>query len=602
MKKAGGVYYTPTYIVDYIVKNTVGKLLEKQNAETSRQTAHSRSRLRLRLVSHRRVSVPARLASRLVRGTTIRRNTPLAANRVLYQGIGGEWRLTTAERKRILLQNIYGVDIDAQAVEVTKLSLLLKVLEGESEQTLDTQLRFYHERALPDLGRNIKCGNSLIGPDFYEQTEMILLDEEERYRINVFDWNAEFPEIMKAGGFDAVIGNPPWVSLTGRFRNEVHSEDEIQYLISHYEGNTYMPNMYEYFIAQGLNLTRRDGRFSFIVPDRLGYNAQFTRLRWRILNETHIESLVYKAPFPKIVADTLIFVFQKGAADSDAAVTISEYGKPPIRRRQSELLAHPSYTFEYFEDAQLMNFVKRVAGHRAMAVLGNICDSTSGFGGKSELIHSSRQTEREIPTLKGDSIGRYQLRKRYWFDFRKQNITGRTTNPAKLGCIPKILLRKTGDRIIAMSDESGIFPEQSLYFLFNKRTDFDLKYLLGLLNSRVLTAYYRAKAITNRKSIAQLKKVDLDQLPIRKIDMSNPADKDRHDRMVSLVQRMLELHRQLAVAKTAHEQTALQRQIDATDAQIDQLVYQLYELTPEEIKIVEAASAAVPARSSAPAK
>ena len=100
------------------------------------------------------------------------------------------------------------MDIDPQAVEVTKLSLLLKVLEGESEQTLATQLRFYHERALPDLGHNIKCGNSLIGPDFYDQQELSFLDEEVRYRINVFNWKTEFSEIMKDGGFDAVIGNP----------------------------------------------------------------------------------------------------------------------------------------------------------------------------------------------------------------------------------------------------------------------------------------------------------------------------------------------------------------------------------------------------------
>src|SRR5207237_10645664 len=123
------------------------------------------------------------------------------------------------ERKPILPQKICGVDSDPQAVEVTKLSLLLKVLEGESEETLATQLRFYHERALPDLGRNIKCGNSLIGPDFYQQSEMLFLDEEERFRINIFDWNAGFTEIMKAGGFDAVIGNPPYVNAWELFAN-----------------------------------------------------------------------------------------------------------------------------------------------------------------------------------------------------------------------------------------------------------------------------------------------------------------------------------------------------------------------------------------------
>src|SRR5206468_1849843 len=100
----------------------------------------------------------------------------------------------------ILLNNIFGVDIDPQAVEVTKLSLMLKVLEGESKETLDRQLHLWHERALPDLSRNIQCGNSLIGPDFYDGQQSQLFDEEERYRINVFDWHAAFPEIMKAGG------------------------------------------------------------------------------------------------------------------------------------------------------------------------------------------------------------------------------------------------------------------------------------------------------------------------------------------------------------------------------------------------------------------
>ena len=85
-------------------------------------------------------------------------------------GIIKSYRLTTAEKKRILLNNIYGVDIDPQAVEVTKLSLLLKVLEGESDETLSKQLKLFQERALPDLGNNIKCGNSLIGPDFYDDS------------------------------------------------------------------------------------------------------------------------------------------------------------------------------------------------------------------------------------------------------------------------------------------------------------------------------------------------------------------------------------------------------------------------------------------------
>ena len=109
------------------------------------------------------------------------------------------------------------MDIDPQAVEVTKLSLLLKVLEGEDEQTIGQQLALFPERALPDLGRNIKCGNSLVGPDFYEGQQMALLTDDEALRVNVFDWEAEFPQVFADGGFDVIVGNPPYVR-TGRSR------------------------------------------------------------------------------------------------------------------------------------------------------------------------------------------------------------------------------------------------------------------------------------------------------------------------------------------------------------------------------------------------
>jgi hypothetical protein len=193
VKKAGGVYYTPTYIVDYIVKNTVGKLV---GGKTPKQI----SGVGARHASPLRILDPACGSGSFLIGAYqllldyhrdwYVKDGPAkwrkARSPVLYQAAGGDWRLTTAERRRILLNNIFGVDIDPQAVEVTKLSLLLKVLEGENEQTLLRQLKMFQERALPDLGNNIKCGNSLIGPDFYDGKQMSLFDEEERYRVNVW--------------------------------------------------------------------------------------------------------------------------------------------------------------------------------------------------------------------------------------------------------------------------------------------------------------------------------------------------------------------------------------------------------------------------------
>jgi hypothetical protein len=180
VKKAGGVFYTPTYIVDYIVKNTVGKLVENKTPNQ---------------VAALRILDPACGSGSFLIGAyqylldwhrdwytkNWRERWCYGKNPTLYKARENEYRLTTPERKRILLNNIYGVDIDTQAVEVTKLSLLLKVLEGENEQSISQQLKLFHQRALPDLGNNIKCGNSLIGMDFYNgvQETMALYEDAE---------------------------------------------------------------------------------------------------------------------------------------------------------------------------------------------------------------------------------------------------------------------------------------------------------------------------------------------------------------------------------------------------------------------------------------
>ena len=212
------------------------------------------------------------------------------------------YRLTTTEKKRILLNNIYGVDIDPQAVEVTKLSLLLKVLEGESDETLSKQLKLFHERALPDLGNNIKCGNSLIGPDFYNspngkgghrgvEQQLFSLNEEERYRINVFDWNAEFYEIMKAGGFDAVIGNPPYIRIQAL---KEWAPVEVEFYKQRYDsakkGNY---DIYVVFVEKGLSLLNSKGILGFILPHKF-FNAHYGEpLRTKVSKGKHLAQVVH---------------------------------------------------------------------------------------------------------------------------------------------------------------------------------------------------------------------------------------------------------------------------------------------------------------------
>jgi len=583
VRKAGGVYYTPQYIVKYIVRHTLGKLLE--HCATPEDVA------RLKILD------PACGSGSFLLGAyqalidwhihyySDKQGLSAKDRSAAYHDSDGRVRLTARLKRQILLNNLYGVDIDAQAVEVTRFSLSLKALEDTRPEELTEERSLFQQTVLPDLSANIQCGNSLIGPDYF--SGQMFADPGELKRVNPFNWTEQFAAVMARGGFDAVIGNPPWVSLSGRFGAEIWSPAETDYMSDRFRGNTYMPNLYEYFVAQGLALTRASGYFSMIVPDRLGFNRQYIGLRERILAEGRLLSLVHKVPFPGVTADTLIFVVRKTQAERDHFIDVSEYGKPSVPQLQGDYVQDPAHQFIYFENANVMTLVRSLPCLSKLTPLGDLCHSTSGFGGRSELVQETRTHENQIRTLKGDSIGRYEMRKVYWFDFRPENITGRTTDTAKLGASPKVLLRKTGDRIIATYDQSGVFPEQSLYFLYGYQTPTSPKFLLGILNSSLLTCYYRARSLTNRRSIAQVKKVDLDALPIPVLDFSLPQDRARHERMVVLVDSMLALHEHKAAAKTQAEQELYQRQIEDTDRQIDALVYKLYGLTEDEIKIVE---------------
>ncbi len=153
------------------------------------------------------------------------------------------------------------------------------------------------------------------------------------------------------------------------------------------------------------------------------------------------------------------------------------------------------------------------------------------------------------------------------------------------------MVRQTGDSIIATLVEQGFFARNNLHILLPRQTGYDLRYTVGVMNSRLMDFVYSLINPEKDEALAEVKKQHVEQLPIRPIDFSNATDKAKHDKMVSLVEQMLDLHKQLATAKTPDGQTRLRRQIDATDRLIDRLVYELYGLTEEDIKIVEGSAA-----------
>ena len=195
--------------------------------------------------------------------------------------------MTTSKKKEILLNNIHGVDIDPQAVEVTKLSLLLKVLEGESQETIGSQLGMFKERVLPDLGRNIKCGNSLIGSDYYQGHQLtMLIDEEERYRVNAFDWKTEFPQVFIQGGFDVVVGNPPYV------RPHNLEPEAKEYFWRTYKTFVKKADLYSCFMEKSVSLLKPNGIFSYIVSNGWLRLDSFEELRKLLLSKTSLTTII----------------------------------------------------------------------------------------------------------------------------------------------------------------------------------------------------------------------------------------------------------------------------------------------------------------------
>jgi len=587
VKKAGGVFYTPTYIVEYIVKNTVGKLLDGKTPKKAESLRildpacgsgsfllgayqylldwHLKWYADNNLEKHSRDKKPA-----------------------LYQGHGGVWYLTTAERKRILLNNIYGVDIDSQAVEVTKLSLLLKVLEGETGERLNQQRKLFHERALPNLGGNIKCGNSLIGPDFYEGKQMNLLDTEEAQRVNVFDWQAEFPEIFKAGGFDAVIGNPPYGASFGKM--------EAEYFHSRYKVFSGVKDVYTCFIEQSFSVLNSKGMHSFIVPSAWLGGPEYKKLRDLFLLHSVVNIILLPFDvFEEAYVDTAVFVASAREPNKEHYVKTRIYPKREkltkidLTDNQYKLVKQIQWaeaTDKKFvldpSTVELLDKIRKIAPR----TFADIVEIKRGVLFDKGMLTPNKTGQESYRYFEGD-VYRYQLNlvADQWIEF--DDKMKERPKEFKWFDGQRILLRRLVNRRQRMMSSFAMetfITNKNLYSVLPRSISPNILAILGVLNSRIISYLYI-------NQVTQATKDDFPQVTIKDV-LSLPFpclsnEDNRHDRMVQLVEQMLALHKQLPAAKISHEQTMIQRQIDATDRQIDKLVYELYELTPEEIAIVE---------------
>ena len=666
VRKAGGVYYTPSYIVDYIVKHTVGKLLEgKTPQEVAGMTETwrpSKTGQPLAILDpacgsgsfllgayqclldwHREYyAQDADAANKWATGKIPR----------VYQDRHGEWRLTTSERKRILLANIYGVDLDTQAVEVTKLSLLLRVLEGEDVQLGQGNLRFAQKHMLPDLAGNIKCGNSLIGPDFCQNQQMTL-DDEETYRINAFNWGDEFPDIMRAGGFDAVIGNPPYIRIQTL---KQWAPAEVEFYKDHYRaaasGNY---DIYVVFIEKGLALLNENGRLGFICPHKF-FNAKYGEGIRRVIAEgKHLEHVVHFAQcqvFADATTYTCLLFLSQTSRNAFSLERVRDIGlwigsaESETGRVKAPEPSEIQWSFVIGLGGQLLAKLPTLPG---CAELGQLtsrifqgfktgADPVFILEQQDEGLLYSKAVERSVvleaeflrPLYKSGQLKRYDLKAanrlivcpyrgssivpwqeieslapktasylltcrhildareggrwagQHWYCYSRQQALSVMNEPkiltADLNPHASFCFDPTG----SASFTGGAAGGYGVTFA----SDVHL-YVLGLLNSKLLDWVLKQVSSPFRGNWYSFESRFISRLPIRITDTRATKQRARHDKMVTLVERMLDLHKRLQGANTGHERTMIERQIAATDTEIDQLVYELYDLTAEEIAIVE---------------
>lgn len=592
VKKAGGVYYTPTYIVNYIVKHTVGKLLDGK-------TPKDAGKLRILdpacgsgsfLIGAYQYLLDWHLDWYIKDGVD---KYLKGRNPKVHTGRGNVYRLTTEERKRILINNIYGVDIDSQAVEVTKLSLLLKILEGETLGDM------FHKRVLPDLGNNIKCGNSLIGTDYYQIDLLNNPGDEALDNVYAFDWDKEFPGSMTATGFDAVIGNPPYISALAL--SKLQSADIKDYWKEHYATAKGTFDIYVIFLERALEIARPGGYVSFITPNKFLSAPYGQALREYLLDNHALEQIVDYSSVP---------VFEDASVYPVITVLRARQHFPEqVNVLRADSLKTEFLTVQTVNTRDLQKFPESIWG----TMLGPYTQLCARIYDKCQILEQVSTVQASSTAAEADEYSAFVSEHLKSIDGMKLVNTGtidrymslwgispltnkgvkfeqpmldiRKVKPMRreLYTTPKIIFAKMAKVIECFLDEDGSYASLNTNCVFLPKEDLTLKFLVGVLNSRLMTFVYRQvfSALKMSGGYFQFQAPQLRLLPIL-----IPGSNERIS-LENIVNRMILIQSKYKSCKTPQEQNNLKRQLDATDRQIDKLVYELYGLTDDEIKIVE---------------
>lgn len=306
---SSGVVPTPKLVVNNIVKETLSSLLSEKKSEQLRS-------LKIADICCGSGTFLISVYDLLLEKIILRLiEEKVTDKEVIYQVNKDIFRLTLKAKQTILNDNIFGVDINPYAVEVTKFSLFLKLLEDENAGSINHYLNTHQQKILPNLDANIKCGNSLVDENYFKYDPKAIENDELLYRVKPFDWLKEFPFLNDTKGFDAIIGNPPYVRIQNMVK---YLGDEIKYYQNEISGYTVAQSdtfdKYYLFIQRSLQLINEQGILGYIVPNKFFIAKGGKALRHHICSKGSIFKIIHfgvTQVFPNRSTYTAVLILDK---------------------------------------------------------------------------------------------------------------------------------------------------------------------------------------------------------------------------------------------------------------------------------------------------
>jgi type I restriction-modification system DNA methylase subunit len=636
VRKAGGVYYTPEYIVRYIVENTVGKAIQGKTPKEVQE-------MRFADIACGSGSFLLGVYDVLLRHYTAYYNRN---KRTYAEGIkakclpkeGGVLQLSLLQKRQILLTNIYGVDIDPQAVEVAQLSLCLKLLEDETGSSTRRQQLEMKQALLPSLTNNIKAGNSLIGWDILDGK---LFESGEERSLHPMNFEDAFPEVMKSGGFDVIVGNPPYLSI-----DDVWGKADLRqrYIKKSYSSiHNDKTDILFYFLNKAVRLSK--SAVGFIVSRAFLEAYKADKLRgWLAENASIIQIVDFRNyhVFKGVGITTAILLLDKNREIQNARVH-QLYDTFPVDQLDRSLKDNKLFQ-SLIVSQDLFGTAPWTFASDAVEVIKRKIDAAGEPLGEVLVVGQGMQTGRNDVFGKLDrsvieewelTPGQYFVRSRnsdisrYWirdsgeillyvedaaqFEDLPEGVRDhliahraelRTRAAYKRGdCdwwkytwpLHKDYMKR--DKLIcpylarenrfALDIEQRFLGLTDTTVLFDGSQPEDLRYIMALLNSRLLTFRFRFIGKLKSGGILEYFWNSISKLPIRRINFSDKSEKTEHDRVVKLVEQLLDSKEHLALAQLEREKAFYESKCTSIERQIDDAVYELYRMTDSEIATVK---------------